>query len=442
MPAPLLLIETTETLPPAADVVVIGGGIVGCSVAYFLAKRGLSVALCEKGRIAGEQSGRNWGWVRQMGRDPAELPMIMDSLRIWRGLEAEIGEDVGFVQGGGLYLARDEAEMDRLAAWLAVAETFQLDTRVVEGRALDALVEGAGGRWFGALYTASDGRAEPAKAAPALARAATRLGATVHTGCAVRGLDLGAGRVLGVVSERGTIRTSAVVCAGGAWTSLFCGNLGIALPQLKTRGSVMRTGPAAEILKGQASGSGIAIRRRQDGGYTVANGTVSEYPIVPDTFRFLRAFLPAARVKRKNLRLRLGRRFVEEWAMPRRWELNAESPFERTRVLDPAPSRPILARALAHLRRDFPEIAGAPVVESWAGMIETTPDALPVISPAEGIEGFYIATGFSGHGFGIGPGAGRAIADLVVGAPGGMDLAGFRLSRFFDGTPIRGPRDL
>jgi len=231
--------EHAETaLPERADVVVIGGGIVGCSTAYFLAKMGISVVLCEKGRIAGEQSGRNWGWVRQQGRDPAEMPMILDSLRIWRGLKEETGEELGFVEGGSLYLARTQADLEGHASWLPTAEQYQLDSRLVEGRELGGLLEGADGRWAGALYTVSDGRGEPALAAPALARAAARLGATVASGCAVRGLELSAGRVSAVITERGPVATSTVVCAAGVWTSLFCGNLGVAVPQLKVRGSV------------------------------------------------------------------------------------------------------------------------------------------------------------------------------------------------------------
>jgi len=133
------------SLPESADVVVIGGGIAGSATTYFLAKRGLSVVLCEKGRIAGEQSGRNWGWVRQQGRDPAEMPMIMDSLRIWRGLKEETGEDLGYHQGGSLYLARDQAELEVHAKWLSTAEQYQLDTRIIDGRELCRLLEGADG---------------------------------------------------------------------------------------------------------------------------------------------------------------------------------------------------------------------------------------------------------------------------------------------------------
>src|SRR5512138_2563921 len=107
-----------RVLPAAVDVAIVGGGIVGCSAAYFLAREGLSVALFEKGRIAGEQSGRNWGWVRQQGRSPVELPLMMRSLRLWLELREELG-DIGFTQGGSLYLARHAAELAELEKWLS-----------------------------------------------------------------------------------------------------------------------------------------------------------------------------------------------------------------------------------------------------------------------------------------------------------------------------------
>ena len=109
-----------HALPAVVDVAVIGGGIVGCSAAYFLAREGLRVAVFEKGRIAGEQSGRNWGWVRQQGRSPVELPLMMRSLQLWLELREELG-DIGFRQGGSLYLAEDDAQLAELEEWLSVA---------------------------------------------------------------------------------------------------------------------------------------------------------------------------------------------------------------------------------------------------------------------------------------------------------------------------------
>jgi glycine/D-amino acid oxidase-like deaminating enzyme len=422
-------------LPEAADVVVIGGGIIGSSTAYFLAEAGVSVALLEKGRIAGEQSGRNWGWVRQQCRSPVELPLMMESLAIWNELPARLGEDVGFAQGGTLYLADDEAELAKLAEWLAVARAHGLDTRVIAGREL-ADVFAAGARYAGALYTASDGRAEPSRAGRAIARGAARAGACVLGRTAVRGIETAAGRVSGVVTEHGRVATRAVVCAAGAWTRLFCGSLGVRVPQLQVANTVARLAPAPKLLEGQAWSDAVAIRRRADGGYTVAHGHSSVHSLVPASLREMFKFLPAWRASPESIRFTLGGDFFRALATPARWPLDAPSPFERERVLNPAPAARELREMRAALEARLPEIAGAPFVETWGGMIEASPDVLPIIAPVAALGDFYVATGFSGHGFGIGPGAGRLIASMVSGTAEPEELRGFRLERFFDGSPI------
>ena len=427
----------TNPIPSSADVVVVGGGIVGVSTAYFLARKGVSVALFEKGRIAGEQSGRNWGWVRQQGRSPIELPLMMQSLGVWQGLSAELGEDVGFRQSGSLYLAESPTELEALAEWLPVARAHGLDTRMLSTSALDEVLRPDGVKWAGAMYTASDGRAEPNRASAAIARGAARAGARIFTSCAVRGIERAAGRVGAAVTEHGVVATRAVVCAGGAWTRLFCGSLGVTVPQLTVLGSVARTAPADQVLAGEAWSPRVAIRRRADGGYTVAHGGSFLHSITPATFRFAGKFLPALRQGHGSTRLTIGGEFFRALVTPARWRLDVPSPFERERVLDPLPEPRVLAQVRAALQRWFPAIASAPFVETWGGMIETSPDVLPIISRVEGLEGFHVATGFSGHGFGIGPGAGKLIADLVTGAAGADEVSAFRLSRFFDGSPIR-----
>jgi len=423
-------------IPRSVDVAIIGGGIVGCSAAYFLARQGVAVALFEKGRIAGEQSGRNWGWVRQQGRSPIELSLMIESLGLWQELQRNLGEDTGFRQGGSLYLAEDTVQLAELAEWLEVARAHGLDTRMLSGSELDGVLR-SGGRWAGAMYTASDARAEPGRATPAIARGAARAGAQIVSQCAVRGIERAAGRVQSVVTEQGVVRAPVVVCAAGAWTRMLCRSLGITVPQLTVLGTVARTAPATQLLEGEAWSPRIAIRRRIDGGYTVAHGSSSVHSLTPATFRFAAKFLPALRQGHKSLRLRFGREFFEAMAEPARWPLDAPSPFERRRILDPAPEAGVLAEMREALRQWFPEIAGAPFVESWGGMIETSPDVLPIISDVEGLEGFVVATGFSGHGFGIGPGAGRLIADMVRGRADPDEVSAFRLDRFFDGSPIR-----
>jgi len=424
-------------VPDAADVVVIGGGIVGVSTAWFLAKQGVRVVLCEKGYIAGEQSGRNWGWVRIQGRDTREIPMMQESLRIWAGLREEIGEDVGFTRGGCYFTANSDKELAAFDGWLAVAKEHGIDTRALSGAELRQQIPESGLDWAGAIYTESDGRAEPHKATPAIARAAQASGATLLTACAVRGLETSGGAVSGVVTEHGTIKTSTVLCAAGAWTSLFCRSLGIDVPQLRVRGTVARTARCKELLKGNLFDHRLGIRRREDGGYTVAHGSVLEHPVTPASFRYFAKFFPALMQELRIVRLNFGKAFTDELMTPSQWPLDAPSPFEETRVLNPAPSPGVLRGMRRNFDAMFPELAGTPFIESWAGMIESSPDVVPIIDAIAQLPGFHVATGFSGHGFGIGPGAGKAIAGMLTGTDTGIDLSMLRLERFFDGSPIR-----
>jgi glycine/D-amino acid oxidase-like deaminating enzyme len=430
-------VASDETLPSRADVVIIGGGIIGTSAALFLAQRGVSTVLCEKGHIAGEQSSRNWGWCRKMVRDPRELPLIIESLRLWEGMNRLVEAETGFRTCGIMYLGDTHADLAELEGWLEHAREYQLDTRVIDGAEVARLLPGTAKSWAGALYTPSDGRAEPQMAAPAIATAARRHGAAILTSCAVRGIERAGGRVSGVVTEQGRIACGSVVLAGGAWSRLFCGNLGIELPQLKVLASVMRTEKLDGGPETSATGGLYGFRKRLDGGYTVGTLGVRTVDIVPDSFRLLPQYLPSVRLHWKKLRFRVGNRFSEEWRTPRGWALDAASPFEAVRVLDPAADPHVIERARASIGAAFPAFRDVAVAETWGGMIDVMPDAIPVISAVGSLPGFFIATGFSGHGFGIGPGAGRLVADMVMGAPTIVDPAAFRLSRFTDGSNPR-----
>ena len=147
-----------------ADVVVVGAGIVGCATAYYLARRGLRVAVVERAAVAGEQSRKNWGFVRQQGRDPHEVPLMMEANRIWRGIEAELSADVEWTQGGNLALAADATRMGRFEEWLPVARQFGLETRLLRAGDLPSVVPGLAGQWVGGMYTPGDGHADPVKA--------------------------------------------------------------------------------------------------------------------------------------------------------------------------------------------------------------------------------------------------------------------------------------
>ncbi|MBI1217662.1 MAG: FAD-dependent oxidoreductase [Rhodobacteraceae bacterium] len=431
-------------LPAKADVVVIGAGVIGVMTAWHLRKRGLSVVLCEKGRVAGEQSSRNWGWVRQQGRDAAELPIMIEASGMWDGLTAEAEADLGFRRSGVLYIANTEQDQADHEAFMALARLHQLDTRLLSAAEVRAMLQGAADHWpnglRGGLWTASDGRAEPWVAVPALAAAAARMGVTVLEDCAVRGLDLAAGRVAGVVTEKGRVACDAVVLAGGAWSSLFLRRHGAAIPQLSVLSSVAQTAPMPEIFAGAATDGYFAFRRRLDGGYSIAPGDFHEFFIGPDAFRNLRAFLPEVMKDPFGQRYRpmAPAGYPDAWATPRRWSFDAASPFEAMRVLDPRPSMGALAKVQDLFAQAFPALGRPQITSAWAGMIDTMPDVVPVVDHVPGLAGLVVATGMSGHGFGIGPAMGRVVADLVTGHPVGHDLTRFRFGRFTDGSRIAG----
>lgn len=430
-----------DPLPEAVDVVIIGGGVIGISTAWFLAKSGVSVLVCDKGRVAGEQSSRNWGWIRQQGRDADELPIVIDSINTWENLAKEIrqetGEDIGFTREGVLFAASTDTQLAEYERWLDVAAQYQLDTKIISGAEVDALVGDKPDQWRGGLYTASDGRAEPFKAVPALARALQQRGGRIREACAVRSLETQAGKVCGVVTEHGSVRTQAVVCAAGAWSSLFLANIGVSLPQLSVRATVARTATAPNFYNGNAGLDEVAIRRRADGGYSVASSNTNEHYISAESFRYFFKFLPALAASARFIRMRMPENIVSLLLPTRSWRDDEVSPFEKNRVLNPKPSPVALKKMRAGLDKRLPKLADIPFVESWAGMIDVTPDVVPVMDAIQDYPGLYLATGFSGHGFGIGPGAGRVMADMVMGNKAAHDLSRFRFSRFYDGSPIR-----
>ena len=431
-------ITHSAELPDAADLVVIGGGIAGVSTAIFAAEQGLKVVLLEKGRIAGEQSSRNWGWIRAQGRDAAEIPVMLEAAAHWRRWDAALGGATGLQQTGVCYLAEDDATLDKYADWLPHAQAHGMGTRILTAKETADLLPGNSRAYHGALWTAEDMRAEPWQAVPALARMAAEKGALIREGCAVRGLDIAAGRVGGVITEGGTIRAEAVILAGGAWSSLLLRRHGVSIPQLSVRCTVAATGPMPEIFAGGAVDSKLAFRRRMDGGYSLAPAGYHELYIGPDAFRAFRGYLPQLWADPMGTVYRplAPRGFPDGWSTPRRWALDGESPFERMRILDPAPNEAKVAEIKWRFEAAYPELGPIPIMSSWAGMIDTMPDVVPVVDAVSDLPGLTVVTGMSGHGFGIGPAFGRIAVAMATGEEPGHDMSRFRYGRFHDGSRL------
>jgi glycine/D-amino acid oxidase-like deaminating enzyme len=356
--------------------------------------------------------------------------MATRSLELWEQFAADTGEDTGFSRCGLLYLSDDESELARWARWRDFAKTAGVTTHMLSGRQASQRGQATGRAWKGGVFSPSDGTADPAKAAPAVAAALMRLGGSVHQNCAARGVELEGGRVSGVVTEAGTIKTRTAVLAGGAWASSFCHQLGVRFPLATVRQSIVRVSPLEQRLPDALAAPGVAVTRRGDGSYILAISGRGRVDPTPQLMRFAPQFVPMFAKRWRNVfpgGLE-GIRWGHETRA--RWKLDAPTPMERARILDPKPD-PAAVRETHRRAVDLlPALGKVPIASAWAGYIDSTPDGVPGVGEVPEVPGFILAAGFSGHGFGIGPGAGHLIADLVTGAEPIFDAAPFRPGRF------------
>jgi len=428
-------VRVNDPLPRQVDAVVIGGGYVGCAAALELAERGLSVALCEKGVIAGEASGRSVGWVDSQFLDPVKMELIARSKHLWSRMNRRTGQETGWRERGLTSLLADEEAVEGARQWLdGVRGAPGVTARIVDGGEAARLQPGASRSWAGAMYQPNDASVEPTLAAPAMARAAHARGATLHQMCAVRGIERSGGAISGVVTERGAIRCRIVVLAGGLWSPVFARSIGLDLPQFQANASMARVA-GIEGPDISSWGPGFCWRRQIDGSYTIGdvNGVT---PITAGLAAMGLKLLPALR----NMWGEVDPvfdwgAFADDWRRPRTWALDGPSPFEANRIYTPEVRSGLLDTARDTIAATFPVFRGAHMVERWAGTLVTTPDNMPVISAVDGVPGLILGTGFY-YGLTMGPAGGEALADIATGRTPRIDLSRYRYSRFSDGSAI------
>jgi sarcosine oxidase, subunit beta len=366
--------------------VVVGGGITGCAAAWTLALAGHTVRLFEQHHIAAMASGWTLGGVRQSGRHPAELPLARAAVALWPGLADALGHETGYFQHGNLRLARtaDEAAVIRKLVEdqnrQGLALTF-LDGSDAVRTAAPAISESV----VAASYCATDGFADPVAATNAFAQAAGQHGASIETGIRVYQIVMRHGRVCGVETSQGFAEVDGVIVAAGTHSPGLLAPLGLILPLAVTLVQVVQTEPAPSCFNqvfGVANAD-CAGRQEPDGRFRFTSG-VSVFEGDADTWT--EAGLAPSTANVTALRNRVGA---------------------------------VLSIA-----------AQTPVARSWGGLIDLTPDHLPVIDAPRTHHGLVIAAGFSGHGFGIGPVTGTLAAELAMGAEPAHDLLAFRLARF------------
>lgn len=417
------------------DVLVVGGGIAGVTSAYLLAQAGVSVRLLEKDTVANSQSSRNWGFIRRQGCDPSEVPLVQYSSETWAMMADEIGSATTVKREGLVSLAASSDRLETFRVWLEASNANSVFGTVLIGPE-DAreLVPFVAGEWAGGLYTPTDGHADPGIATRAIGDAAAARGADVSEGITAQALSLVGGRVVGVETSDGLIAADAVIVAGGVWSRRLLRSAGIHLPVRLIRATAGRTHPVEPVTDLAVATPEVGFSQAPDGSLIFGTAIWSDYDITVDTLSNLRMFVPNFVRNRKMIRLHLNSMLFED--MGRRIR-PPENPYDWDRIDDPPPNEVKITRAFQSLHSALPGVAGVQMATSWAGTVDVTPDALPVAGGVPGVDGLYLATGLSSHGFGVGPGVARATVDLLLGVPPHVDLTEFSIDRFTSGAGIK-----
>jgi sarcosine oxidase subunit beta len=386
-----------DTVAKTADVVVIGGGINGCSIAFHLAGKGVKrVVLLEKGHIASGPTGRSSGIVRQHYTVETLAKMARDSVRCFEDFAQVVGGDAGFVQAGVVFLS-PEGNADALKTTVEMHHRLGIRESILSARELEAMEPAlsVAGVAVGS-YEPDGGYADPALAANSFAEAAERKGVEVLRRTRVTGLSVGSGQIAGVLTEGGEISTRTVINAAGPWGKGIAAMAGVEIPIYVTRHPVV-------ILQRPA---------RWRTPTPVWVDLVDGWYHKPE----------------RNAALMVGS--IHNMGPEEEAAIEAHSAVPDYEEIE--------AFSEACLKR-FPLMSEGLAQGGWAGLYDMTPDSQPVIDHIPEVKGFYCAVGFSGHGFKLGPAVGAAMSELVVeGECRTYDLTPFRFERFREGRPTRG----
>ncbi len=381
-------------LPRGADVVVIGGGVMGTSVAFHLAEEGADVVLLERDELGSGSSGKPIGGVRAQFSDPLNVALGARSLRAYEDFARRPGADIGLQQVGYLFLLPTAADVDLFRDSVTVQNAQGVPSRIIdlaEACALNRYVDPA--RYRAAAYSPEDGWAYPGAVVTGYADAARRLGATVLTGTPVRGVSVEHQQVTGVVTDRGTVATGAVVCCAGAWSQQLGDSAGVHLPVVPLRRQIGFTGP---------------FRRPPGTGR------------LPFTIDFGSTFYVHDAGTGTDADLLLG---IADPAQPVGFDRDYDEAW-----------LPMLRDAA---RSCVPALADVPITRGWAGLYEMTPDHNALIGESAQVSRFLYATGFSGHGFLQAPAVGEVVRDLLAGRVPFTDVTGFGADRFAQARAAR-----
>ena len=356
---------------PHPDVVIVGGGVIGSSIAYHLTLHHVPVVVVDVAEPASPPSA-SWasaGGVRQQGRDPREWPLTREAGYRWPALEEELGAQFEFRRSGHLHVVEREADIQTLEERVAREREGGLDVRLVSPDELHELAPGVTSEARLGAYSPGDGQANPAKTTRAFASAAVARGARYRTGCRTIRLERSGGEIPGVVADGERIVGHWVVLAAGAWSPHLAGEEGVELAIAPRAPQMLLTDPAPPMLAPTVTAMNrpLSLKQLPSGEFLIGGGW------------------PSA---------------IEA----------AGTPEMRCRVL------PDHVHRSWHVAGSvFPPLRARRIAQSWCGLEGEAIDGVPLIGPLPGVGRLYVAAGFSGHGFQLSPAVGRAVADALIG---------------------------
>lgn len=425
---------TEGALPKSTDAVIIGAGLQGIMTAINLTERGMSVVICEKGVVGGEQSGRAYSQIISYKTSPEIFPLHHYGKILWRGMNEKIGAETSYRTQGRVEVPYSEQDLEVARAWIKNAAEdpgfdTPLQTRMIEGAELAKRLPDAQTPWKIGGFEEDSGSLDPEVVTPAMANYAKSIGVKIYTNCAVRGIETAGGKISDVVTEKGAIKTSNVVLTGGIWSRLFMGNLGIDVPTLNVYLSQQRITGVAGAPKGNVHlPNGIHFREQADGTYAVAPRIFTS-SIVKDSFLLGPKFMHLLQGGELPLEFSIGKDLFNSFTMATSWNLDEKTPFEEFRTATNTPNNKHLDGVLERLRNEFPVFKESKVVERWGGTVSPTDDELPIISEIKEYPGLVINTA-TGWGMTESPVSGELTADLLMGTKPVINPHPFRLSRF------------
>ena len=369
-----------------SDVLIVGAGITGITSALALAEKGVTVTVVERYRPAAMASGWTLAGVRQSGRHPAELALAKRAVSLWQSLDQHLDAPTGYRQTGNIRLARTESEATVIRKLVETQGQAGLDIELLNPAQLQRQFPVLNKTIRCASLCPSDGQADPLKTSKAYRIAAERLGVRFLTSTSAHRINTHAGRFHSLDSSAGRLQSGICILATGVQTNDLLQPLGLPLPIQWAEVTVVQSEPIPALLTpviGVANAD-MAVRQQADGRLRMSNGA-----------EFTNA------------------------------ELNEVEGLPSVHT-----SPATIEATQARIAKVLPAAASVPIAHSWTGLLDMTPDALPIIDDLPGIEGVIVAAGFSGHGFGIGPAVGEIIAELALRETTCLPIAAFTFDRF------------